>query len=299
MKFISIVSFYFHFFLFSNRQFGINSFPCENDDTLNPSIVAKFPIAAWGHHCNSILYVVQIYRIKMFASLKQKIKEETGNDVCAATAAFPAHRRSSSIFSNLSNNNNHSGSATDLSQNGSVSSSLHSNGTYLNNNNNINSINNNNNSIPNRFTTITSQLDQLNGIICQKNDEIVELIDKIQEVEAKCTKLSSECDALAAIRDRLEQSNSQLEDALKVAQEQKELIHSEQDKIQNLQAQEITKLKNLLHFREQACVIDILLFFRLLFSSCQAKSLVKLSKLTNSQSVNRLNFTRDLHFIGR
>lgn len=196
-----------------------------------------------------------IHQIKMFASLKQKIKEETGNDVCAATTAFPAHRRSSSILSNLSNNNNnnHSDSATDLSQNGSVTSSLHSNGTYLNNNNNnINSINNN--GIPNRFTTITSQLDQLNAIICQKNDEIVELIDKLQESEVKFTKLSTEYDALVEIKDRLEQSNSQIENALKVAQEQKELIHNEQDKIQNLQSQEITKLKNLLHFREQACV---------------------------------------------
>lgn len=32
---------------------------------------------------------------------------------------------------------------------------------------------------------------------------------------------------------------------------QKELIYDEQDKIQNLQAQEIAKLKNLLNFREQ------------------------------------------------
>lgn len=201
----------------------------------------------------------KIHQPKMFATLKQKIKEETGNDVCATATAFPAHRRSSSILSNLSNTNsnninNHSGSTTDLSQNGSVTSSLHSNGTYLNNNNNINSINNNNNnSIPNRFTTITTQLDHLNGIICQKNDEIVELIDKLQESEAKFTKLSTEYDALVAIKDRLEQSNRDVEDALKVAQEQKELIHSEQDKIQNLQAQDITKLKNLLHFREQAC----------------------------------------------
>lgn len=188
----------------------------------------------------------------MFASLKQKIKEETGNDVCAA-AVFPVHRRSSSIMSNLSiNNNNHSGSATDLSLNGSVSSSVQSNGNYLNSNNSINSNNNNTNHIPNRFTSITAQIDQLNGTICQKNDEIVELIDKLTESEAKFAKLSIDYGELVAIKERFAQTNNQLEDAYKVAQEQKELIHNEQDKIQNLQSQEITKLKNLLHFREQA-----------------------------------------------
>lgn len=187
----------------------------------------------------------------MFTSLKQKIKEETGNDVCAATV-HPAHRRSSSILSNLSNNNNnHSGSATDLSLNGSVSSSLHSNGNYLNNNH---SSVNNNNHIPNRFTAITSQIDQLNGIICQKNDEIAELIEKLSDAETKFTKLSTDYGELVAIKERFEQSNCHLEDAFKVAQEQKELIHNEQDKIQNLQSQEITKLKNLLHFREQEAI---------------------------------------------
>lgn len=185
----------------------------------------------------------------MFTSLKQKIKEETGNDVCA-TAAYPAHRRSSSILSNLSNNNNHGGSATDLSLNGSVSSSLQSNGNYLINNNSIT----NNNHIPNRFTAITSQIDQLNGIICQKNDEIVELNDKLNAADTKFAKLSSDYDELVALKERCEQSNCQLEDAVKTAHEQKELIHNEQDKIQNLQSQEITKLKNLLHFREQVSI---------------------------------------------
>lgn len=192
----------------------------------------------------------------MFTTLKQKIKEETGNDVCAA-ATFPAHRRSSSILSNLSNQNtNHSSSATDLSPNGSISSSIQSNGTYLNNNNNSSSINNN---IPNRFTAITSQIDQLNGVIQQKNDEIHDLLDKLNGSEAKFTKLSTEHAALLATKGNLEQKIGQLEDTLKSAheqnrlcQEQKESIHSEQDKIQNLQAQEITKLKNRLHFREQA-----------------------------------------------
>lgn len=45
---------------------------------------------------------------------------------------------------------------------------------------------------------------------------------------------------------------------------QKELIYDEQDKIQNIQLQEISKLKSLLHFREEVSeiVIGLKLFFK-------------------------------------
>lgn len=169
----------------------------------------------------------------MFTSLKNKIREETGNDVCASHPAFTSNRRNSLSVNSLNNNNN---SIIDTSQNGAVNS----NGTVTPNNNQ-----------QQRFTTIISPIDQLNAVITQKNDEINQLNEKLNESETALTKLSTEHDELMAIKERLEKTNCILEDALKVAQEQKELIHSEQDKIQNLQAQEISKLKSLLHFREQ------------------------------------------------
>ncbi|XP_031622115.1 golgin subfamily A member 1 [Contarinia nasturtii] len=173
----------------------------------------------------------------MFTSLKNKIREETGNDVCAQHPAFSSNRRNSLSLNNFNNNNN----IIDTSQNGAYTPSLHSSNGTLNNS-------------QQRFTTINSPIDQLNAIIAQKNEEITTLIEKLNESDAKFTKLFTEYDAIAAIKDRLEKSNNILEDALKVAQEQKELIHSEQDKIQNLQAQEISKLKSLLHFREQEAI---------------------------------------------
>lgn len=171
----------------------------------------------------------------MFTSLKNKIREETGNDVCAQHPAFSSHRRNSLSLNNFNNNNNN---IIDTSLNGAYTPSPHSSNGTLNNN-------------QQRFTTIISPIDQLNAIITQKNEEITTLIEKLNESDGKFTKLSTEYDDICAVKDRLEKSNSILEDALKVAQEQKELIHNEQDKIQNLQAQEISKLKSLLHFREQ------------------------------------------------
>lgn len=49
----------------------------------------------------------------------------------------------------------------------------------------------------------------------------------------------------------LEQEKFDLEESLKICQLQKEMLSDETDKIQNLQHQEINKLKNLLLFREQ------------------------------------------------
>lgn len=169
----------------------------------------------------------------MFTSLKNKIKEETGNDVFAPNSAYPSHHRNSLSLSNFNNNNN----PIDANQNGGPLTH-YTNGGALNN-------------IQQRFSTLTSPIDQLNGVIIQKNDEILDLIEKLNESDTKFTKLSTEHDELLEVKSRLEKSNSILEDALKVSQEQKELIHTEQDKIQNLQAQEISKLKSLLHFREQ------------------------------------------------
>lgn len=49
----------------------------------------------------------------------------------------------------------------------------------------------------------------------------------------------------------LEHEKCDLEESLRVCQMQREMIVDETDKIQNLQHQELNKLKNLLLFREQ------------------------------------------------
>lgn len=55
----------------------------------------------------------------------------------------------------------------------------------------------------------------------------------------------------------LEHDKLRLEDTLKLSQVQKEMMLDETDKIQNLQQQEINKLKNLLLFREQVKFLSL------------------------------------------
>lgn len=167
----------------------------------------------------------------MFTSLKNKIREETGNDVCVTLPTLSTHRRNSLILNNLNNNNNN----VEPSQNGSVTSPSLDGGSETSSNSH-------------RFSTKLPP--QFNDVLNQKNAEIADLTDKLNESDSTASKLLSDNEKLLETNARLEKSNKSLADALKVAQEQKELIHDEQDKIQNLQAQETSKLKSLLHFRE-------------------------------------------------
>lgn len=175
----------------------------------------------------------------MFTSLKNKIKEETGNDVCGTNPTVPssAHRRNSLSLNNFNNNNNN----IDTGHNGAFINPL-------------NGINNHLEHLPQRSSTIISPIDQLNAVIIRKNAELTALNDKLNAIETKFAQLTTEFNDLFTSKQQLEKTNAILEGALRVAQDQKELIHSEQDKIQNLQSQEISKLKSLLHFREQVCV---------------------------------------------
>ena len=52
----------------------------------------------------------------------------------------------------------------------------------------------------------------------------------------------------------IEKANTLLEESLRVSQVQKDIFCDESEKIQNLQAQEISKLKSLLLFREMEAV---------------------------------------------
>lgn len=166
----------------------------------------------------------------MFATLKNKIKEETGNDVCATNQTFPSsstHRRTSLNMNNFNNNNNnidtgHSGAFVPSNSNG-----------------------------VNYSASTLSPIDQLNAVILRKNAEITALKDRFNDIDTKYAQLTTEHTELLTTKTHLEKTNGALEDALRLAQSQRELINDEQDKIQNLQAQEISKLKSLLHFREQ------------------------------------------------
>lgn len=167
----------------------------------------------------------------MFATLKNKIKEETGNDVCVTNQTFSTssatNRRTSLNLNNFNNNNNN----IDTSHSCAIVSPK-SNGV-------------------NHSALTLSPIDQLNAVILRKNAEITALKDKFNDIDTKFAQLTIEHNELLASKTHLEKTNGTLQDALRLAQSQRELINGEQDKIQNLQAQEISKLKSLLHFREQ------------------------------------------------
>lgn len=61
----------------------------------------------------------------------------------------------------------------------------------------------------------------------------------------------------AALLENLEQEKRNLEEKFQINQVQKEIFYDESEIIQNSQHSEITKLKTMLHFREQVVNIFI------------------------------------------
>ncbi|KAJ6645576.1 Golgin subfamily A member 1 [Pseudolycoriella hygida] len=134
----------------------------------------------------------------MFATLKNKIKEETGNEV----PTLPSVRSSQRY------------------QRGALDS------------------------------TSSISIESL-SMFEQKEAELCQLRTQFHDIDSKYNELTKRYSILQDDFERLEKANELLEETVKVSQVQKELIYEEQDKIQNLQAQEIAKLKSLLNFREQ------------------------------------------------
>ncbi|XP_058825805.1 golgin subfamily A member 1 [Topomyia yanbarensis] len=145
----------------------------------------------------------------MFASLKNKIKEETGSDV------------------------------TSLPSRGSQAGSSGATQRY-------------HRSRPESFTSMTS-MDEL-SLFEQQEAELSATRIQLQELACQFNEIREQKRLLEEEKVRLENANRLLEESLKVAQVQKDLLCEEQDKIQNLQQQDISKLRSMLLFREQEAV---------------------------------------------
>lgn len=74
------------------------------------------------------------------------------------------------------------------------------------------------------------------------------------ELERQLGELQKSLESVQEERTRLETTNVLMEESLRLAQEQKDLITDEHDKIQNLQHKENEKLKHLLLFKDQEAV---------------------------------------------
>ncbi|XP_052870772.1 uncharacterized protein LOC128276345, partial [Anopheles cruzii] len=133
----------------------------------------------------------------MFASLKNKIKEETGNDV-APLSVIRSRRHAESL-------------------------------------------------------TSASSIDEL-SVLEQKDAELSATRVELQELANHLHGFREQVRLLEESKAGLEQANKALEEKLHASQVQRELQREEQDKIQNFQQQEISKLKSMLLFREQEAV---------------------------------------------
>lgn len=81
--------------------------------------------------------------------------------------------------------------------------------------------------------------------------EITSLRSQVYDLQSKLQFLSVQLDECNTDKCKLETANEILLESVKVSQNQKELYCQEQEQIQNLQTEEIEKLKKLLSFREQ------------------------------------------------
>ena len=101
--------------------------------------------------------------------------------------------------------------------------------------------------------TSMASMDEL-SLLEQKDAELSATRIQLQELAVQCNELKEQMRSYEEEKIRLEEANKLLEESMKVAQVQKDLLCEEQDKIQNLQQQEISKLKSMLLFREQEAV---------------------------------------------
>ncbi|EDV37905.1 uncharacterized protein Dana_GF13694, isoform A [Drosophila ananassae] len=150
----------------------------------------------------------------MFATLKNKIKEETGEDV-ATTAAQQQQRHP------INNNNNYRLRSRRVSINSNSADDVGGGGV---------------------------------GGIYNESEQLCQLRSQCNELNTKVSTLTQGLQQLQEEKLRVDKTNEILLESVRVAQTQKDMYCEEQEKIQNLQQVEIDKLKNLLSFREQESV---------------------------------------------
>uniref|UniRef100_A0A182PQZ6 GRIP domain-containing protein n=1 Tax=Anopheles epiroticus TaxID=199890 RepID=A0A182PQZ6_9DIPT len=134
----------------------------------------------------------------MFTSLKNKIREETGNDVAPLAVSRTRRSRPESL-------------------------------------------------------TSASSIDEL-SVLEQKEAELNATRLELQELTGHLNSFREQARLLEEENARLKQTAGALEEKLQASQLQRELQREEQDKIQNCQQQEISKLKSMLLFREQEAI---------------------------------------------
>ncbi|XP_065367428.1 golgin subfamily A member 1 [Calliphora vicina] len=152
----------------------------------------------------------------MFASLKNKIKEETGSEVAGPGVAnvpqLQPHQRTT--MNHTANNNN-------------------------------------NNRLKSRFSSTISVNSNDDSL---QSESLINLRQQCQELSSKASDLQNRISQLQEEKLRVEKTNEILLETVKVAQTQKDIYCEEQEKIQNIQQHEIDKLRSLLSFREQEAV---------------------------------------------
>ncbi|XP_034479682.1 putative uncharacterized protein DDB_G0271606 isoform X2 [Drosophila innubila] len=155
----------------------------------------------------------------MFATLKNKIKEETGEDVSTSTSQTQQRHTNNN---NINNNNNYRLRSRRVSINSNLADDV-GGGNVV-------------------------------GGIYNESEQVCQLRSQCNELSSRVSILNQSIQQLQEEKTRVDKTNEILLESVRVAQTQKDIYCEEQEKIQNLQQIEIDKLKNLLGFREQEAV---------------------------------------------
>lgn len=112
-------------------------------------------------------------------------------------------------------------------------------------------------------------------------------VENLLQKDAEINSLKTELVHARSVIQTLEEDKSSLESSIKAGQVQKEIFYDETDKIQNVQQQEIVKLKSMLLFREQVSDKSDQhgsVFLTTLLAHSNQESLDQLNKSKNDQA---------------
>lgn len=87
--------------------------------------------------------------------------------------------------------------------------------------------------------------------------EITSMRSQVKDLQSKLQSLNVQLEESNTEKNRLEKANEILLESVKVSQNQKDIYCQEQEQIQNIQTDEIEKLRKLLSFREQEALNNL------------------------------------------
>lgn len=115
----------------------------------------------------------------------------------------------------------------------------------------------NNNNIRGGRHSSTVSISSIDEAASSTTSEITSMRSQVKDLQSQLQSLNVQLEESNTEKNRLEKANEILLESVKVSQNQKELYCQEQEQIQNIQTDEIEKLRKLLSFREQEALNNL------------------------------------------